>query len=195
MSDGLRNVYWQPWEDPGLEHLSLRAGPEGTRALGLILRMRDGAHFRCRYVLETDGGWRLRRLTFAVADSEDKAVARTSVECDGAGHWRVDDVARPDLDGCLDADIQITPFTNTLPIRRLALGAGEQAEIRVAYLPVPELAWRAVAQRYTCLAPRGAVGGRYRYEGVFRDFTAELPVDADGLVMDYPETFRRVWPT
>jgi len=74
-------------------------------------------------------------------------------------------------------------------------GAGEQAEIRVAYLPVPELAWRAVAQRYTCLAPRGAAGGRYRYEGVFRDFTAELPVDADGLVMDYPETFRRVWPT
>jgi len=195
VSDGLRNVYWQPWEDPGLEHLSLRAGPEGARARGLILRMRDGAHFRCRYVLETDGGWRLRRLTFAVADSEDKAVARTSVECDGAGHWRVDDAARPDLDGCLDADIQITPFTNTLPIRRLALGAGEQAEIRVAYLPVPELAWRAVAQRYTCLAPRGAAGGRYRYEGVFRDFTAELPVDADGLVMDYPETFRRVWPT
>lgn len=195
MSDGLRNVYWQPWEDPGLEHLSLRGGPEGARARGLILRMRDGAHFRCRYVLETDGGWRLRRLTFAVADADDKAVARTSVECDGAGHWRVDDAARPDLEGCLDADIQITPFTNTLPIRRLALDAGEQAEIRVAYLPVPELDWRAAAQRYTCLAPRGATGGRYRYEGVFRDFTAELPVDADGLVMDYPETFRRVWPT
>jgi len=195
VSDGLRNVYWQPWEGPGLEHLNLRLGGDRVRALGLILRMRDAAHFRCRYTLETDGDWRLRRLTFAVADAEDNAVARTSIEADGAGHWRVNDAVRPDLDGCLDVDIQITPFTNTLPIRRLGLDAGGNAEIRVAYLPVPELDLRPVEQRYTCLAPRDAVGGRYRYEGLFRDFTAELPVDGDGIVMDYPETFRRVWQT
>lgn len=194
MSDGLRNVYWQPWEDPGLEHLSLRLDHDGARARGLILRLRDGLHFRCRYMLETDGDWRLRRLTFAVADAEDTAVARTSVASDGAGHWRVDERERPDLEGCLDVDIQITPFTNTLPIRRLGLAEAESSEIRVAYLPVPELALRPVTQRYTCVARHGADGGRYRYEGVFRDFTAELPVDADGLVTDYPETFRRVWP-
>ncbi|MGD1879600.1 MAG: hypothetical protein ACFB13_19120 [Kiloniellaceae bacterium] len=35
---------------------------------------------------------------------------------------------------------------------------------------------------------------RGRYEGLFRNITAELPVDGDGLVMDYPETFKRSWP-
>jgi len=195
VSDGLRNVYWRPWDDPGLEQLNLQLDADGARALGLILLMRDGAHFRCRYRLETDAAWRLRRLTFAVADAEDTAVGRAVVECDGAGHWRVNEQERPDLDGCVDVDIQITPFTNTLPIRRLSLAPGESAEIRVAYLPVPELAPRPAEQRYTCLAPRGAAGGRFRYEGLFRGFTADLPVDGDGLVMDYPETFRRVWPT
>ena len=36
---------------------------------------------------------------------------------------------------------------------------------------------------------------RFRYDAVGDDFTAELPVDADGLVMDYPDLFKRVWPT
>src|SRR6266851_3870292 len=42
-----------------------------------------------------------------------------------------------------------------------------------------------------------ADGGRYRYESLKQGvsgFTAELPVDRDGLVGDYPEVFRRVWP-
>ena len=48
-------------------------------------------------------------------------------------------------------------------------------------------------QRYTCLE-RDADGGLYRYEdrGTFRGFTADLPVDADGLVLDYPGIFRRL---
>jgi hypothetical protein len=32
------------------------------------------------------------------------------------------------------------------------------------------------------------------YDGAFRGFKADLPLDADGLVVDYPETFRRVYP-
>jgi hypothetical protein len=91
-------------------------------------------------------------------------------------------------------DIQVTPFTNSLPIRRLGLETGQSADIRVAYVPVPELDVRPAEQRYTCLDAPGPAGGRYRYEGLFRDFTAELPVDGDGLVLDYAETFRRIWP-
>ena len=86
----------------------------GSSTVNVALHIRATARYRAG-----DGDWRLRRLTFAVADAEDTAVARTSVASDGAGHWRVDERERPDLEGCLDVDIQITPFTNTLPIRRL----------------------------------------------------------------------------
>ncbi len=42
------------------------------------------------------------------------------------------------------------------------------------------------------LMPIVADGGVYRYEGLFRNFTADLPVDRDGVVLSYPSLFRRV---
>ena len=41
-------------------------------------------------------------------------------------------------------------------------------------------------QRYTNLG-----GGRYRFESLDDDFTADLTVDEAGLVVDYPGLFRR----
>lgn len=194
MSLGQRHIYWSPWHDPGLEHLHVELGEAGVKATGLVLRKSAGAHLRCRYELEADAGWRARSLTFAVADSGSGENRRIKLERDGEGAWRVDGAAAPALDGCIDLDIQATPFTNSLAIRRLALGAGESADLRVAYLAVPELAVRPVEQRYTCLEALGTQGGEVRYEGLFRGFSAELALDGDGLVLDYPETFRRVWP-
>ncbi len=189
-----RDVYWRPWDEPGLEHLHVTFAAEGVRAVGLILRKLGTAHLRCRYELETDAAWHTRKLSFAVMGSGETAGNRLALETDGDGNWRVNGEAQAELAGCLDPDIQITPFTNTLPIRRLGLDAGASADIRVVYVPLPDLTPRPAEQRYTCLEKLGPKGGRYRYEGLFRDFTAELPVDSDALVADYPETFKRVWP-
>ena len=190
-----RNVYWRPWDEPGLEHLHVTFAAEGVRAIGLILRKLGDAHLRCRYELETDATFRTRKLSFAVMPSGGSAGNRLALESDGDGHWRVNGEPRPDLAGCLEPDIQISPFTNTLPIHRLGLDAGASADIRVVYVPLPDLTPRAADQRYTCLKKLGASGGRYRYDDAHWKFTAELPVDADGLVTDYPELFERVWPT
>lgn len=192
MSRPARNVYWRPSDEPGLEHLRLTVASGGARALGLILRKVADAHLRCRYELETDAAWRVRRLEVSL-DTGEAPARRLALEADGAGAWRVDGKPRPGLDGCLDLDLQITPFTNTLPIRRLALAGGEGADIRVAYVPVPGLEVHPVEQCYTCLDPLGSHGGRYRYQGP-REFEADLAVDADGLVLDYPGLFARVWP-
>jgi len=95
------------------------------------------------------------------------------------------------LEGCLDVDISATPFTNTLPIRRLQLQLGESAEIQVVYLAVPEMQINCEPQRYTCLEVNPA-GGVYKFESLTSVFVAKLPVDADGLVLDYPQLFARV---
>jgi hypothetical protein len=89
-------------------------------------------------------------------------------------------------------DISATPFTNTLPIRRLGLKPGESEQLAVTYVRVPELLVGPEWQRYGCLEAR-AEGGLYRFEALPAGFTAELPVDAEGLVIDYPGLFRRVW--
>jgi hypothetical protein len=96
------------------------------------------------------------------------------------------------LDGCHDVDIRVTPFTNTLPIRRLALAPGASAELRVGYITVPDLSIRPVRQRYTCLA-RSESGGIFRYDSLDSGFRADLTVDAHGLVVEYPGIWMRVW--
>ncbi|MEZ5648695.1 MAG: putative glycolipid-binding domain-containing protein, partial [Alphaproteobacteria bacterium] len=108
---------------------------------------------------------------------------------DGEGQWKDQNgILVSELDGCIDIDISATPFTNTLPIRRLNLKQGEAADLSVVYIAVPELAPRKVRQRYTCLEP----GKIYRYEGLDSGFAAEITVDDDGLVIDYPGIFRRM---
>jgi len=58
----------------------------------------------------------------------------------------------------------------------------------VVYVRIPELTVTTERQRYGCLAPRR----RYRFESVDSDFGREIEVDGDGLVVTYPDLFRRV---
>lgn len=63
----------------------------------------------------------------------------------------------------------------------------------MAFIRLPELTVERVRQRYTCLAHDEA-GGRYRYEGLGTGYATELPVDTEGLVVEYPDWYRRVLP-
>lgn len=182
---------WAPWEDPGIEHLHLVVRGEDIVADGIIIRVKDGTPFRTHYRIRCDGRWAVREVDVRLLDAPDR---RLTLLTDGRGRWTTSSgTPVPALEGCRDVDISATPFTNTLPIRRLGLATGDSAEITVAYVPVPELEHRVAHQRYTCLE-RSAQGGVYRYEGLFRNFRADLSVDQDGLVIDYPQLCKRAWP-
>jgi hypothetical protein len=184
-----RNIIWTPWSEPGLEHLRLAQYEGGILADGVIIAVAGGRAFRARYTIQCDAGWRVREVRVDLLDHTNRRLDLTS---DGEGHW-ADGAgdALPGLVGCFDVDISATPFTNTLPIRRLALPPGAAADVNVAYIALPDLTVVPGLQRYTCLATN-ASGGRYRFEQRSSGFAAELPVDADGLVVDYPGLFRRV---
>ena len=81
----------------------------------------------------------------------------------------------------------MTPFTNTLPIRRLALHPGDVEEIAVLYVDVPKLEVGFKAQRYTGLAER-----RVRFESLDSDFRRDLDLDDEGYVVRYPGLFQRL---
>jgi hypothetical protein len=179
------SVRWTDWPGSGLEHLALREGPDGVSAELVIVGPAGADAFAARYRILCDGGWRVRRLEVSLVGA-DRGLELSS---DGVGHW-VDraGTARPDLAGAIDVDLSATPFTNTLPIRRLGLQDGQSATIRVVYVLVPDLTVTIARQRYTCLEP----GRRYRYESLGSDFTRDLEVDTAGLVVTYPGLFRRV---
>ncbi len=194
----IRDLYWKPWDAPGCEHVrvSLNAGggPDAVVADGLVLLYRGGRALRCHYRLTADAGWRARALDLAVQwGGPEPQEGSLTLAGDGKGRWRVDGAPAPSLDGCLDLDIAVTPFTNSLPIRRLRLAAGEIADIRAVYVPLPELTPVAAEQSYVCLRPLGVSGGLYRYESRSSGFAADLPVDSGGFVVDYPDSFRRIW--
>lgn len=183
--DWPRHVRWRPAEGVGLEHVTLSETQQGYSAHGVAVGARGGAPYGLTWRVETDRGWNTTALWLMNTDGVSIALAS-----DGAGNWRADTAEGPRLPefaGCIDVDIAATPFTNTLPIRRLGLDVGESARIRVLYVPVPSLEPQVVEQRYTRVAPR-----LWLYEGLFRGFQAELEVDADGIVLDYPETFLRI---
>jgi len=185
-----REVMWVPWEGPGLEHLRLVTSDRGVVANGLVIGLEAGRPFRIGYEIRCDGLWRVREVRVATPD-----LGRPVLEllADGEGRWkRRGGEPVPELDGCIDVDISATPFTNTLPIHRLGLKVGESEELAVTYVRVPELLVGAERQRYGCLEAR-TDGGLYRFEALPSGFTAELPVDAEGLVLDYSGLFRRTW--
>ena len=182
---------WTPWEGPGLEHLRLVTSDGGVVANGMVIGLEAGRPFRIGHEIRCDGRWGVRELRVAAPDSEQPVL---ELLADGEGHWkRGGGEPVPELDGCIDVDISATPFTNTLPIRRLRLKPGESEELMVTYIRVPELLVGPERQRYECLQAQ-ADGGLYRFEALPSGFTAELPVDAKGLVIDYPGLFRRAWP-
>ncbi|WP_119068093.1 putative glycolipid-binding domain-containing protein [Aggregatilinea lenta] len=179
-----RDVLWRALRAPGLEHLHVSMKSGGLTVTGLIIGVEDGSPFRIGYWVLTDAGGAVREVQ--VQDHLGR-VPPVALFADGHGRWIDSDVGElPALDGCLDVDISATPFTNTLPIRRLHLLPGDSCAIHVAYVSVPELVVSREEQVYTCLA-----NDLYRFES--DDFQADIGVDADGLVVDYPGLFTRIW--
>jgi hypothetical protein len=157
-------IAWEWLDRPGLEVLDLAVKADGVRAQGVVVAELEGIAVRLRYRLACDPGWRFRAAEIALGDGDARRVC--VVTCTPGGEWSVDGAARPDLSGCEDIDIMATPFTNTLPIRRLdPQGA---VALRVAHVRLPGLDVRAVAQEYAPLGP-----GRFRYRNLDSGFAAE----------------------
>lgn len=182
MSERSWRWVWQPDLGEGAEEFSFRATDGGYEARGEVNATLEGRPLKASYLVETDTAWRTRHVRVAV-----QGGGTLEILSDGAGHWRRPDGAKlPELDGCMDPDISMTPFTNTVAICRLGSKVGEASEINVAYILVPELSLRAASQRYTRLAER-----LWRFEGLDIDFTADIAVDEEGFVVEYPDLFRR----
>lgn len=177
------DVVWASLAWPGTEHVALTLDGGGIHADSLAVHALPEGPVRVGYTLTTDDTARTRNVFI------EAGTGRLTLRTDGAGTW-TDGDGRPiaDLDGCIDVDISCTPLTNTLPIRRLGLATEDSADLEIAYVTLPPLRVRRAAQRYTRL-PDGPDGPVYRYgSGTFR---ADITVDADGLVVGYPELWRR----
>jgi uncharacterized protein len=168
---------WSTWEGDGDEQFDIRWENEGWTASGIVGRE------RVQYVLRLSPLWQVRQfLLFRDLDEPDLWLAT-----DGSARWgEMNGAHRAELDGCYDIDLRVTPFTNTLPIRRLPLQLGDTAELSVVHVDVETLEVRPDRQRYTRIDTH-----RWAFEQLDTGFAQEFDVDEYGLVRDYPTLFRR----
>jgi uncharacterized protein len=180
----LRGVVWHRILDgASMETAWLEQQPHGFLLRGTIACAEEGEPLALTYRLQCDTLWR----SLAVELRQVHAGRERSLLIEHEGEWRVDGVLRPELSGCTDLDLSLSPATNALPINRLGLDVGAAVEIRAAWVLFPRLEVVPARQRYTRVAER-----TYRFEGLDSDFTASLQVDDLGLPLDYEGNWKRI---
>jgi hypothetical protein len=181
----MRTLTWRGVEEWLAEHAKVELADDGLFATGVQLGV-DPEGYRVDYRLEVPDDWITRRLE---VDASGAGWRRSLVlEHDGAGAWTRNGERDATLDGALDCDLAFSPLTNVMPIRRHALHEREGSlDFITAWVSVPDLAVHASPQRYAHVRP-----GVVRYVALDGDFSAELALDADGLVVRYPRLAERV---
>ena len=91
-------------------------------------------------------------------------------------------IDQPAVKGCTDVDLNFSPSTNLLPIRRLNLNIGNQAPVSAAWLRFPSFTLERLDQIYSRVDDQ-----TYRYESNRGGkFVVELKTNDIGLVISYP---------
>ena len=190
-----------------MEDAEITIGADGLAATSTALGTIPLA-YRLDLELRVDAGWITRRLALtASGDGYGRARSCWSTTVIQTGALTDHDVVPPavlasappdtvdpgDIPGdVLDVDVQYSPLTNLMPIRRLGLDRrGATGSFVMAWISVPSLAMTLDDQRYTLL---GVDNGDQcaHFENGDGFFTAVIRCDADGIVLDYPGIARRL---
>ena len=201
-SDG-HAVHWSAWDETDTNQVSSDAGqasPDAGNMHELLSLTWENEAWtatgnvgreQVQYVMRISPTWHVRQLLlFRDMDDPDLWLGT-----DGHGRWgEMNGAHRPELDGCIDIELTCTPFTHSLPIRRLPLRVGDSTEITVASIDVETLDVQPDFRRYTRLGAQ-----RWRLERLADSATPtptptptiEFDVDEFGLVTDIDGHFRR----
>ena len=178
-----QHLMWQNLEAPGLEHVLVGQGWASSTVIGKTQQQQP---FTLRYRIEVDRQGVVSACVLRVSGAASLTLTRSA-----GGRWQGnggEDLS--DLSGCSDLDLSATPYTNSLALRRLSLRPGQSGEVLAAWIDVPSLRREVSRQRYTRVGQR-----TYQFErlsGHASGYSAELKVDDELMVVEYPGAFQRV---
>jgi hypothetical protein len=163
-------------------HEAARLVPEGGgwRLSGTAVFAHDGRPCRLDYTVSCRADW--STASASVSGRVGDELIHVQIEADERRNWRMNGAPVPPVAGCTDVDLNFSPSTNLLPIRRLALSIGDEADVSSAWLRFPSFALERLDQKY-----RRIERSRYRYESAGGRFSAELEVNAAGFVTRYAD--------
>ena len=177
------SIRWRSIEHGGLEQLRISEWDDGIKVRSTIVGAVGEVRHGVMYEVSLRPDWTFEAILLQRTDGVMSVLRRG----DGDRWFDMHAEELPELSGCIDIDFEMTPFTNTLPIRRAPLQIGETRRFRIAYIPADTLEPFPTEQLYARLDER-----LYRFETGDGSFTADISVDEHGLVTDYPGLFERV---
>jgi hypothetical protein len=182
--------WWPP--EAAWQHQGTRSGFEvvflGNRNGGWLIQgcttaVEGGTAWAVEYAIVLNSAGATSSAQIGGRSAAGSSSAR--LEADGVGHWLVNGTEAPQLDGCLDVDLESSAMTNALPARRLGLAVGARAAVPAAYVRAAGLAVDRLEQSYLRV-PDQATHQCYDYTAPAFDFECRLIYDQSGLVLDYP---------
>jgi uncharacterized protein len=174
-----QSLIWRRLDQPGHESARLSFQHSSWHLTGTAIFAHKQQPCRLDYVVVCDAGW--HTLSGRVEGWVGSRTVEIVLSVDGDRRWWLNGTACRDVAGCIDLDLSFSPSTNLLPIRRLSLAIGEEAEVRAAWLRFPRFTLEPLAQIY-----RRIDDSTYRYENPGGRFVTELKVNAAGFVTRYP---------
>ena len=174
-----QSILWRRLDRPG--HESARVYPQDSSWLltGTAAFAHEGQACRLDYLIRCDSEW--RTVSCQVTGWLGNKSIEIDITTDAKQQWQLNGTACDVVSGSVDVDLNFSPSTNLLPIRRLELSIGEQAEVQAAWLRFPSFRLESLDQRYHRLTAE-----TYRYESAGGSFVTDLEVNSAGFVTRYP---------
>jgi len=176
------SILWRRIDRPGHEYARLSRLDTGWRLEGVALFEHDGLPCNLSYGVTCDAEWITKRAQ--VVGWVGSSAVNVTIIADTAHVWRLNDQICEGVAGSLDVDLNFSPSTNLLPIRRLGLAVGQRAEVRAAWLRFPGFTLEPLVQSYTRTNERS-----YVYESGGGRFVAQLEVADAG----WPVAYGNIW--
>jgi uncharacterized protein len=180
-----KTIIWRRFEAIGAGHEFARVFSKDSKRFleGAAIFVYEKQFCRLNYRIECDADWQtVSARVFGLVGAE---TIEIEIAVDTAKRWIINDVENPETANCTDIDLNFSPVTNTLPIRRLNLQTGEKAEVRAAWLRFPSFKLELLEQTYERIAEN-----KYVYESAGGAFRAELKTNDSGIVVDYPHLWQ-----
>ncbi|HKG54091.1 MAG TPA: putative glycolipid-binding domain-containing protein [Anaerolineales bacterium] len=177
------SILWHGFVFPGHEACRLVFLNSEWHLEGTAVFSYEQQACRLDYQIICDATW--HTLFAKVAGWLGTTVVDIQIKTDPTGRWWLNEVEQSEVRDCIDIDLNFSPSTNLLPIRRLSLAVGEEAQIQAAWLRFPSFKLEPLPQQYRRLNEH-----TYRYESAGGQFITELKVNDSGFVTDYPGIWR-----
>jgi len=172
-------MLWRRLDLPGHESAQLLGQASGWQVNGTAVFLHDHNPCRLDYQILCDEAWQTRsaKVSGWVGDK----IVDIYLTVDSAQRWHFNGKECDQVEGCIDLDLNFSPSTNLLPIRRLNLEVGQAAAVNAAWLRFPSFRLERLEQVYHRLSET-----TYRYESNGGRFVAELQVNTESIVVEYP---------